>query len=251
VASDAENERHVVPGIAALVGRYRLPPGAAAKLESLLELLVADPLAPTAIRDAGAAINDHLADSLVALELEPLHRCRAVVDIGSGAGLPGLPLAIARPRAAFMLLESARRKCSFLERAIETVGLTNVEVVNDRAELWYEGLGRYDLATARALAPLEVVVEYAAPLLRRGGVLAVWRGQRDPDAERAAQRAAVALGMGAWEVLPVVPYAGAKHRHIYLTSKVRETPPGFPRRPGTALKRPLGSLGAASDRRRR
>lgn len=246
MASDTGNQGDIVAGVDGLVRRYQLPPGSSLRLCSLLGLLVTDPRAPTAIRDRGAAIDDHLADSLVALELEPVHRVHSAVDMGSGAGLPGLPLAIALPEARFTLLERVARKCAFLERAVIACGLSNVEVVNDRAESWADGLGRHDLVTARALAPLDVVVEYAAPLLRLGGLMVVWRGQRDPDADAAARRAAAAVGMGDLEVREVRPYTGAKHRHLYLMSKVMETPAGFPRRPGIALKRPLGSAGSAS-----
>jgi 16S rRNA (guanine527-N7)-methyltransferase len=86
-----------------------------------------------------------------------------------------------------------------------------------------------------------VVAEYAAPLLRVGGTLVAWRGRRDAEAEAAGARAAEALGLSEPEIVPVQPYEGTHHRHLYLASKVRETPQGFPRRPGMALKRPLGS----------
>jgi 16S rRNA (guanine527-N7)-methyltransferase len=224
-----------------LARRYRLADAAVERLEVLLQLLLSDPLAPTAIREATKAIDDHLADSLVALELEAVRSARHAVDIGSGAGLPGLPLAIALPATRFTLLESAARKCAFLERAMAACGLSNVTVVHARAETWPEGIGRHDLVTARALAPLPVVAEYAAPLLRVGGTLVAWRGRRDAEAEAAGARAAEALGLSEPEIVPVQPYEGAHHRHLYLVSKPVETPRGFPRRPGMALKRPLGA----------
>lgn len=227
--------------LAALARRYRLSGEAIARLSALLELLLEDPLAPTAIRDPLKAVDDHLADSLVGLELDAVLQAREAVDIGSGAGLPGLVLAIALPAAGFVLLESASRKSAFLERAANDCGLSNVRVVHVRAESWPEGIGRHDLATARAVAPLEVVLEYAAPLLRVGGTMVAWRGRRDEAAETAAGRAAEQLGMGPLEVKPVAPYPGVLHRHLYVTSKVMETPRGFPRRPGVALKRPLGA----------
>jgi hypothetical protein len=102
-------------------------------------------------------------------------------------------------------------------------------------------LDRPDLVTARALAPLPVVVEYAAPLLEVGGTLVVWRGRRDAKAEAEAETAALLLGMEPHPPTRVLPYPRAEHRYLHLFSKVRETPPGFPRRPGIALKRPLGA----------
>jgi 16S rRNA (guanine527-N7)-methyltransferase len=116
----------------------------------------------------------------------------------------------------------------------------NARAVHARVEAWPEGLGAFDLVTARALGPLEVVVEYAAPLLTVGGTLVVWRGRRDQAAEAAGARAANKVGLEVGEVVPVRPYPAAQSRHLHLMSKVKETPPGFPRRPGMALKRPLG-----------
>jgi 16S rRNA (guanine527-N7)-methyltransferase len=224
-----------------LAERYGLPSDAGSRLDRLHRLLVVDPLAPTAIRDPDRVIDDHLADSLVALEVEAVRSATMLADLGSGAGLPGLALAIALPQAKVALVESTARKCAFLVRAIATCGVGNAHVVNMRVESWPEGQGRFDVVTARAVAPLEVVVEYAAPLLTLGGLLVAWRGHRDADGELAAERAAALTGMEPIEVRAVHPYRGAQSRHLHLMSKVMETPEGFPRRPGMALKRPLGA----------
>jgi len=226
--------------IEALVERYGLAAEATGRLERFHRLLVEDPLAPTALRDSQRVIDDHLADALVALDLEPVRTARAVADLGSGPGVPGLPLAIALPDATVTLVESAVRKYAFLNRAIAACGVDNVRAVHTRVEAWAEGRESCDLVTARALASLEVVAEYAAPLLVLGGALVAWRGGRDPDAEAAAARAAAELGLEPVEVVAVTPYRGAQRRHLHLMSKVTQTPRGFPRRPGTALKRPLG-----------
>jgi 16S rRNA (guanine527-N7)-methyltransferase len=225
---------------AALAGRYDLPAPAPQQLEALLALLTEDPLAPTTI-DAARAVDDHLADSLVALELEEVRAAATIADLGSGAGLPGLPLAIALPHATVSLVESSIRKCEFLERAVRKCDLANAEVVHARIEEWAASV---DLVTARALAPLEVVIEYAAPPLRIGGTLVVWRGQRDPEAEAAAAKAAEIVGMRVREIRAVHPYPAARNRYLHLMSKVMETPSRFPRRPGIARKRPLGSTNA-------
>jgi 16S rRNA (guanine527-N7)-methyltransferase len=224
----------------ALVERHRLVPGAVEQLRRLQRLLVEDPLAPTAVRDPIKVIDDHLADALVALELEPVRTSTALADLGSGAGVPGLPLAIALPATGVTLIESARRKCEFLERAGAACELRNVRVVHARVEAVPEGIGPFDLVTARALGGLDVVAEYAAPLLARGGTLVAWRGRRDPAAEAAGVRAAAEVGLAPGKIVHVRPYAGAENRHLHLMSKVIDTPPGFPRRPGVAVKRPLG-----------
>ncbi|MBV9197481.1 MAG: 16S rRNA (guanine(527)-N(7))-methyltransferase RsmG, partial [Solirubrobacterales bacterium] len=179
--------------LGALAERYGLPDGAVVRLHQLQRLLADDPLAPTAVREPGKVIDDHLADSLVALELDVVRDAGAVADLGSGPGVPGLPLAIALPSTEVALVESAARKCVFLDRAVAACGVANARVVHARAESWREGLGAHDLVTARALAPLEVVVEYAAPLLVLGGTLVVWRGRRDRAAERAGAAAAAQI----------------------------------------------------------
>jgi 16S rRNA (guanine527-N7)-methyltransferase len=230
----------VGPALEALAERYGLSEEATAQLAELHRLLVEDPLAPTAVRDPLKVVEDHLADSLVALELDVVRASRHVADLGSGAGLPGLPLAVAMPAASVALVESASRKCAFLERAVATLAVANARVVHARAESLAAAGDAFDLVTARALAPLEVVVEYAAPLLEIGGTLVAWRGRRDRAAEGAGERAAREVGLEPGAIVPVKPYSAAQSRHLHLMSKVTQTPRGFPRRPGMALKRPLG-----------
>ena len=244
-ADDAARE------VARLATRYELPAGAGEQLLSLVELLARDPLAPTTVREPHQAVDDHLADSLVALELDVVRSATTIADLGAGAGFPGLPLAIALPRSKVWLVESSTRKCRFIERAIAMCRVSNACAVHARAESWTDGLARFDLVTARALAPLAVVAEYAAPLLRVDGALVAWRGRREPDSEAAASLSAKQLGLKPAEPIRVAPYRAAKHRHLHLMFKVRETPPGFPRRPGMAQKRPLGAALPASDRRPR
>jgi 16S rRNA (guanine527-N7)-methyltransferase len=225
----------------ALAERFNLPDAAPAKLKSLVQLLVHDPSAPTGVRDPRRAVDDHIADSLVALEVDAVRSAREIADLGAGAGLPGLPLAIALPDAHVALVESSARKCNFIGRAAAACALDNARVVNTRVESWADGLGRFDVVTARALAPLPVVLEYAAPLMRVGGMLVAWRGRIDPGSEADATRAAAELGLRSHEMRQVHPYPKAQHRHLYLALKVMETPSRFPRRPGVATKRPLGT----------
>jgi 16S rRNA (guanine527-N7)-methyltransferase len=228
--------------VRALVAHYGLGPDAGHQLEALLICLAADPHAPTAVRDPARAVDVHVADSLAALGFDQARRAATIADLGSGAGFPGLPLAVARPEAGMRLIESSARKCAFLARAVAAMGaMSHVEVVPRRAEEWTQGIGANELVVARAVAPLAVVVEYAAPLLAQTGALLAWRGRRNRDEERHATRAAHELGLEAAEVRKVTPFAGAQARHLHLYLKVRPTPSGFPRRPGRARRRPLGN----------
>jgi 16S rRNA (guanine527-N7)-methyltransferase len=236
-------------GLAELVSRYGLPADAGSQLTALLVALTDDPHAPTTLRDPPTAVRDHLADSLVALELPAVRDASKIADLGAGAGLPGLPLAIALPVATVALVESNGRKCAFLRQAGEACGVDNVRVVHARAEEWADGLGQCDLVTARALAPLAVVAEYASPLLAVGGALVAWRGRRDPEDEAAALRAADELGLEVRTPLAVTPYPGALHRHVHVLVKTGRTPARFPRRAGMARKRPLGQDPSDRDRR--
>jgi 16S rRNA (guanine527-N7)-methyltransferase len=108
-------------------------------------------------------------------------------------------------------------------------------------EEWHDARSGHDLAVARALAPQPVALEYAAPLLRVGGRLIDWRGRRDPREEARSMTAAEQLGLELAEIRHVVPFEGARARHLHVYLKVRDTPARFPRRPGIARKRPLSS----------
>jgi 16S rRNA (guanine527-N7)-methyltransferase len=212
----------------------------------LLAALETEPDPPTTIRRGEEAVTGHVADSLSALELEELRGARRIVDVGSGAGFPGLALAIALPEAQVDLLESQGRKTAVIDRLRQAADVTNARSVTARVEEWARnppplgGREAYDAVTARAVAPLAVLAEYASPLLREGGVLVAWKGARDASEEAAASKAADRLGMQVREVLRVQPFADARNRHLHVLAKVAATPEGFPRRPGVARKRPLG-----------
>ena len=228
------------PSLEGLAQRFGLSSRQEEQLRQYGGRLSSDDLAPTTVRAGERIRDDHLADALVALDLPIVQAARALADLGSGAGVPGIPLAIALPDVQVTLIEGNGRKCAFMADVAAGLGLMNVEVVHGRAETWKEGIGREDIITARALAPLDVIAEYAAPLLRIGGALVAWRGQRDPQVEADGLRAAELLGLAVEPPLRVDPYAGAQNRYLHVMSKVRETPSRFPRRDGVARKRPLG-----------
>ncbi len=228
-----------VKRIAELADAYGLNSWGRHALTTLLEILASDPTAPTTVVEPGLAVDVHVADSVVALELAPVREARVLADLGAGAGLPGLPLAVALPEAHVVLVETVGRKAAFIERCIAAMALTNAEVVAGRVEDWRVGIGTCDVVTARALAPLHALVEFAAPLLREGGALVAWKGHRDPEEERDGRGAADRLGMEIEEIREVAPFPAAQARHLVVVRKIAPTPPGFPRRAGMARKRPL------------
>lgn len=235
-------KRELAERLEQLGERYGLGADAVDQLDRLLAALAAEPDPPTTVRDPLAAVDHHIADSLSGLELEPLRNARRIADLGAGAGFPGLPLAIALRDAQVELVESVGRKCAVIERLIAAAGIVNARALAMRAEELAAGEGRevYGAVTARALAPLPVIVEYAAPLLQPEGVLIAWKGRRDPAEESAGEVAAEKVGLRMAEVCNVRPFEGTLDLNLYLYSKVRPTPNQFPRRPGAASKRPLG-----------
>ncbi len=209
-------------------------------MAAILAELAADARAPSTVRDPCEALDVHLADSLAGLEFEAVRSAASLADLGAGAGFPGLALAVALPRCTVALVESQARKCAFIERMVGAAAVKNARVVCARAEEWAEGSGANDVVVARALAAQPVVLEYAAPLLRLGGALVDWRGQRDRGEEAVAAIAGAELGLRRIEIRRVEPYAGARNHHLHVYEKVEETPARYPRRAGVARKRPLG-----------
>jgi 16S rRNA (guanine527-N7)-methyltransferase len=223
--------------LAGLAQRWALPTAAPDQLRTILDLVQAEPTSITTVRDPERGVDIHVSDSLAGLAVPALREARSIADLGSGGGFPGLALAVALPDAEVTLVESVGKKTKFLRRAADAAGLRNVRIVNARAEAWRDGLATQDIVTARALGPLNVVVEYAAPLLREGGSFVAWKGKRDPSAEADGLMAAEIVGLEDGEPIPVDSLYGDRHLYVYL--KVRETPAEFPRREGMARKRPL------------
>jgi 16S rRNA (guanine527-N7)-methyltransferase len=237
---------HVDNRLADLAQLWELAPDAPEKLRRILDLVQAEPTSITTVRDPERGVDLHVADSLAGLAVPALRNAGTIADLGTGGGFPGLALAAVLPQAQVTLVESVGKKCKFLRRAADEVGLDNVTVVNARAEAWHDGLRTQDVVTARALAPLNVIVEYAAPLLEDGGTFIAWKGRRDPSAEADGVAAADIVGLEPVDLIPVeTSIHGADARHLYVYLKVRDTPPQFPRREGMARKRPLqGSITA-------
>ena len=220
-----------------------LEPPARAALQTVLDLLARERASVSSVTESDWAWMVHVDDSLTGLEVEGLREALRIADIGSGAGFPGLVLAVALPGAAVSLVESVGRKCDFMRRAAQAAGIVNAEIVNARSEELAGGPGReaFDAVTARAVGRLSTLAELASPLLRDGGTLVAWKGRRDPEEEAELERAADSLAMTPERILAVGPYAGSRHRHLHVLRKSGATPADLPRRPGMAKKRPRGS----------
>ena len=196
-------------------------------------------------RDQGAILLNHILDSLSCLLVRELTAARSIVDVGSGGGLPGIPLAIALPETDVTLLEATGKKAQFLRVVAGDLELQNAAVANDRAEdvgRREDGRERYDVATSRAVASLDVVTEYCMPLLRLGGVAVAMKGDLSEEELEGGRVAAKELGGALREVVsvPVLPELPIRRRSLVVVEKVSATSGKYPRRPGLARKRPLG-----------
>jgi len=212
------------------------------RLEAYLRLLLEanETMNLTAVTDFDEAVVRHLEDALAGAAYLPENA--KVIDVGTGAGLPGMPLAIARPDCAFVLADTLRKRCDFLEKTVETLGLPNVTVRWARAE----DLGRdektretFDVAVCRALAALRLSLEYLHPLIRVGGCSLFWKGAAAEAEVAEAARALRELQADRPEILPyALPGVEGAFR-IVRVGKSRPCPKKYPRRTGVPGKNPL------------
>lgn len=200
----------------------------------------------TAITDYEAVQVRHFLESLSCLLALPTPCLRAgarVVDVGTGAGFPGIPLKIVCPHISLTLVEATRKKVAFLEHLIGRLGLEDVRVIHARAEELGQQRAhreRYDWAMARAVAEMPTLVEYLLPLVRVGGAVLAQKGESGPAEVHAAEEAIRILGGEVRRLMPVHLHGIAETRYLVIVDKVAATPEKYPRRPGIPSKRPLG-----------
>jgi len=196
----------------------------------------------TAIRDVESIRTKHFLDSyscVLAWKANPPHR---LVDVGTGAGFPGIPLKIIYPTMHVTLVESVGKKAMFCQHIVEKLGLEGVEVIQSRAE----DLGQkpehresYDWAVARAVANLNILSEYLLPLVKLGGTMLAQKGETGPAEAQSAEKAMKILGGKLKQLIPVNLPGVVDDRYLVLVEKVAATPPKYPRKAGIPMKTPL------------
>ena len=197
----------------------------------------------TAVRDRDTAWRRHIIDSLTLLPgLEALGKNATVIDVGSGGGLPGAPIAVARRDLQVTLLEATGKKARFLQQCISELPLPNARVIQQRAE----NLGRdpahrqqYDVALCRAIGPMNVLAEFALPLVKVGGRVLAMKGPRVEQELDQAADALTILGAGDLAVIDAYPDGFDEKTVIISIVKDRSTPKDYPRRPGIPKQSPL------------
>jgi len=196
----------------------------------------------TAIRDVESIRTKHFLDSyscVLAWKANPPHR---LIDVGTGAGFPGIPLKIIYPTMHVTLVESVGKKAMFCQHIVQTLGLENVEVIQARAEdLGQKPAHRetYDWAVARAVANLNILSEYLLPLVKLGGTMLAQKGDTGPAEAQTAEKAMKILGGKLKQLIPVNLPGVADDRYLVLVDKVAATPPKYPRKAGIPMKTPL------------
>lgn len=185
-------------------------------------------------------VEKHIQDSMAAIKYVRFKN-RSVIDIGSGAGFPGMVLAILNRESSVSLLEVDQKKSAFLQSVIDEMNISNVKIVKERAEIAGRDLrwrDQYDLATSRAVASVAVLVEYALPFLKIGGHLIMWKSA---NYQKELEEAGHALQVIGGEVVDVFQYnlMEGLDRSLIVVAKKQATPEKYPRRPGIPGKRPL------------
>jgi 16S rRNA (guanine527-N7)-methyltransferase len=196
----------------------------------------------TAITDPQAIEMRHFLDSLTVMRAIPLQRGQRVIDVGTGAGFPGLPLRLVYPHIELTLLEATAKKTQFLEHIVKLLRLNNVHVITARAEDAGQNAAtreQYDVVLARAVAQMPVLAEYLLPLCRVGGRCVALKGESAVAEAQQAENALRIMGGHVEKVIRVeLPQVTETH-HLVVIEKIAATPPKYPRRAGIPGKRPL------------
>ena len=189
----------------------------------------------TAITEPREVAVKHIVDSLTALRGIEERDSLRLIDVGTGAGFPGIPLKIVRPDLKLTLLDSLKKRVHFLETVVETLGLEGVEEAARQSAL----RERFDIAASRAVARLPVLAEYLLPFVRIGGTAIALKGLHSEEEAKEAKRAVKILGGRAIESIPVALPGLSDKRAVLVIKKERPTPKAYPRKAGKPAKEPL------------
>ena len=223
-----------------------LPPAVEANLRELIAAMLDynTRVNLTSIREPDAAWNKHIWDSIQALSTRIFDGERSVIDVGAGAGFPGLPLALARPgELRLTFVESVNKKCEFIRQMNQKFDL-KAEILNERAERLgqdYEYRAKYDIATARAVGGLTEVAELTLPFVAPHGYAVLWRGKDAPAEAREFKWPLSRLGGVVQDVIPYELPGGEMTYHLTIIQKKSPTPKTFPRAVGVPKREPLSS----------
>lgn len=196
----------------------------------------------TAIRDVESIRSKHFLDSFSCVLAWKANPPRRLVDVGTGAGFPGIPLKIIYPTMHVTLVESVGKKAMFCQHMIQTLGLEGIEVIHARAEDAGQDPAHretYDWAVARAVANMNILGEYLLPLVKLGGTMLAQKGESGPAEAQSAEKAMKLLGGKLKQLIPVNLPGVADDRYLVLVEKIAATPPKYPRKAGIPMKTPL------------
>jgi len=199
----------------------------------------------TAIDEPAKIRIKHFLDSLACLVVMRKTTCERVIDVGTGAGFPGIPLKIVNPKMQLTLVDSVGKKVKFCQHIVNTLGLENVTIIQERAETLgqsAEHREQYDWALARAVAIMPVLSEYILPLVRVGGKALAMKGETGPAEAHTAENAIRMLGGHLHRLVPVILPGIADERYLIVIDKIAATPREYPRRVGIPAKKPLHKL---------
>jgi 16S rRNA (guanine527-N7)-methyltransferase len=196
----------------------------------------------TAIREPEGIRTKHFLDSLTCIQAWRDAPPASLIDIGTGAGFPGIPLKILQPSLSLTLVESVGKKAEFCRHVVQALGLERVTVLQARAEEAGQMPAvreRFDWAVARAVANLPILVEFLLPLVRVGGGMLAQKGESGPAEAHASERAIRLLGGRLRQLVQVNLPGVAEERYLVVLDKIAATPPAYPRRVGVPGKKPL------------
>ena len=196
----------------------------------------------TSITDKDEFIKLHFIDSIMSVPCEEFQKANKIIDVGTGGGFPGIPLALAAPDKEFVLMDSLNKRIKIINQLCEEIGITNVTAVHARAEELAKNKGhrqQYDLCVSRAVANLSTLSEYCLPFIKKGGWVLSYKGP-DTDKELSDAKKAIKIlgGQIDREELASLESSGLEHKIIFI-KKVKDTPAKYPRKAGTPSKDPL------------